>query len=475
MTLFDHMYPLLGDKAATSTAIIDTINAANYGVIALPQSCLQDIFKRSGPLATSSEFQVDYWNLVFRHTFADSSIFDVAVPLAFFNYPQEVSGARIDFEMKDVSDISSQLQPVANKLAGDVLATSFPIDLAAAFNLTFEPLLVPLNTIHRHPGGSAHQGFSGTDLTKNAAEHGVVYPWKVAEADTSNFAGIMAIDAGICNLAHMEYRLVTGTLGTDIHYKQGNCAAFSFITKQQSQAQALLSSESTLSVVQKTKGNIHDSAAATLKQLYSELFSLFTPMTDFVFAEHVTARAYTHVTYRSPSKKAKVTTHTTDELKKMDINVLRALLKATAFQVAEDIYTHQELIEYTSEQIIEELEVYYTHIEKEKATPIIEVEEFTFHTISALDKMEHLDLRVYLNKLAKYVNNEEYPLKDTVSFSKDDIISEIITYYQDHHANLKEKEVTKSQPTEFYSTKHDKQSKKHKRITYDPLKGWYKH
>ncbi len=35
----------------------------------------------------------------------------------------------------------------------------------------------------------------------------------------------MAIDSGTCNVAHYEYRVASGTLGTDIAYTRGRCAA----------------------------------------------------------------------------------------------------------------------------------------------------------------------------------------------------------------------------------------------------------
>lgn len=483
-------YPVAANTTPAAIPIKDKVDQRNYGVIAIPQHCLQKIFKQSGPLATTAEFQVDYWNLVFRHTFADNSILDIAVPLVFFNYPQEVSGAHIDFEMKDVSAISDKLLPVANAQAAAVLATSFPSTLSTLFNLDFEPHLVPLNTIHRHPGGSAHQSFSSTDLSKNINDHGVVYPWKTAEPNTSNFAGIMAIDSGVCNLAHMEYRLVEGTIGTDIEYRQGNCVAYSYTQTTKSNAQSFMSNEPDIIIHEKGKGKIQDNIAAALRQLYLDLYSIFTPSTDFIFEENITARASvykwpgTNVTTKTKTKSSKATIerYSEAELLVMDINNLRTVLKNVAFAVAEDIYTAQELIGYTREQLIEELLLYYNYSDAASSKAADEDTDFEFHTISTLDTMLLYDLRKYLNHLAKYVSNESYPLEDTISFTKADVISEIMTYYRDYHDKLAEEKAAQTpapasapatQPytPAYRQSKHKKQSLK--RMTYDPLKGWY--
>lgn len=480
-------YPVTTSTASTAIPIKDRVDQRNYGIIAIPQRCLQNIFKQSGPLATTAEFQVDYWNLVFRHTFADNSILDIAVPLVFFNYPQEVSGAHIDFEMKDVSAISDKLLPVANAQAAAVLSTSFPSTLSTLFNLDFEPHLVPLNTIHRHPGGSAHQAFSSTDLSKNINDHGVVYPWKTAESNTSNFAGIMAIDSGVCNLAHMEYRLVEGTIGVDIEYRQGNCVAYSYSRTAKSNAQAFMSNEPDIIIHEKGKGKIQDNIATALRELYLDLYESFSPSTDFIFEENITARSSTYkwpdtvvTTKKTKASKTTIEKYSEAELLVMDINNLRTVLKNVAFSVAEDIYTAQELIGYTREQLIEELLLYYNYSSAITSKSADDEVDFEFHTLSTLDTMLLYDLRKYLNKLAKHVSDEEYPLEDTISFTKADVISEIMTYYRDYHEKLaEEKAATAPKPTSTTSTytpayrqsKHKKQSLK--RMTYDPLRGWY--
>lgn len=127
--------------------------------------------------------------------------------------------------MTDVDVTSTKAKAIQNFMLNKINIIAIQAELKQYFNIDFTPLSTFLNSIHRHPGSSNHQGFSGTDLDKKAAEHGVVYPLNKANNNVPNFAGIMAIDSGVCNLAHMEYRLVNGELGKDITYQEGHCHA----------------------------------------------------------------------------------------------------------------------------------------------------------------------------------------------------------------------------------------------------------
>jgi len=69
------------------------------------------------------------------------------------------------------------------------------------------------------------QGFSGTDLCKDPLEPGVCYPLGADNNDKPNFAGIMVVKSKRCLVAHYEYRIANGDLGTDISYSKGSCVA----------------------------------------------------------------------------------------------------------------------------------------------------------------------------------------------------------------------------------------------------------
>lgn len=175
--------------------------------------------------------------LVLRHTFEDGAFFDIAVPTCYFNYEQFVTAAHVDFEMKDVSELSAKLQPLHNMVLNQILATPFVTKIQELFGVNFELLSVDVGTIHRHPGGSARQSFSGTDLDANNTHHGIVFPL-TSGTDKPSFSGILAVDGTECNVAHYEYRIVNGAYSTnDLSYTKGRCLALTlndtFVPKPQ--------------------------------------------------------------------------------------------------------------------------------------------------------------------------------------------------------------------------------------------------
>lgn len=202
-----------------------TTDLKHHGIILQKHNIIQSLYTQSGPNAKTNEFQMHYWMLVFRHQFEDGGFFDIAVPTCYFNYEQFVTAAHVDFEMKDVSELSAKLVPLHNMISNQILATDFQATLEAIFGVTFEPLSVDVGTLHRHPGSSYSQRFSGTDLDANETHHGIVFPLR-SGVDKPSFSGILAIDSAECNVAHYEYRLVNGSYDTkDLTYVKGRCLA----------------------------------------------------------------------------------------------------------------------------------------------------------------------------------------------------------------------------------------------------------
>lgn len=209
--------------------IIDIDNLKNTGIILMDDEIMQKIKKQSGPLADSCEYQVHYWALVVRATASDDSILDICIPTVFFNYKQEVSGARIDFELSDVDDVSNQLLPIHDIKVSELLIDDGIVNrIKTILPDTREVTLISrnLNSIHKHPGG-IHQNFSGTDLAKDHKDDtGIVFPLAIGNKD-ANFAGIMAHVQGKNKIAHYEYRLATGAVGEaendTITYEKGRC------------------------------------------------------------------------------------------------------------------------------------------------------------------------------------------------------------------------------------------------------------
>lgn len=277
------------------TAIKDVKTSSNQGIILINDKTMQGIFEKSGPDAKGNEFQTHYWSINYRHKAEDGSILDINIPTVYFNYEQEVSSAAIDFDLKDVKEISEKLEPIHNMKANQLIELGIKEQLEEVLGVRLESSPSNFNSIHRHPGSSRSQSFSGTDLTKNASEPGVVYPLASAN-ETPNFAGIMAIDSGINNVAHYEYRVASGTLGTDIEYIKGRCAAIT-VKPERSNISAVekimgISSEQSYAKYNDCeKSAIIHKVFHVAKKLYLE--HGFEAFIDAVVAENITERAYT--------------------------------------------------------------------------------------------------------------------------------------------------------------------------------------
>lgn len=277
--------------------IRDSTNLSDHGIILISEQAQQDMFTKSGPLAERNEFQTHYWFLNFRHVASDASILDIAIPTVYFNYKQTVSGAHIDFEMKDVADLSAKLLPIHNMKVNELLAGNIKSKLEDYFKVTFDTLSVDVGSIHRHPGSSKHQSFSGTDLAKASTDHGVVYPFGSASDDKPNFAGIMAIDSGVCNVAHYEYRTANGTLGTDITYSKGRCCAIVYkdrVARQLSKVEQMLT-KPTNNYVKENNSLLSELEHTLLADMLLEIG--FKPFTDTVRPENLTEHVYTQTKY----------------------------------------------------------------------------------------------------------------------------------------------------------------------------------
>ena len=431
-------------------AIKDKVNVRNYGIVGFPAVSLQDIYTKSGPLANSSEFQVDYWALVFRSRFPDSSLLDIAVPLCFFNYPQEVNAARIDFEMKDVSELSSKLQPVALVQAEKILATSFKADLEAYFRCEFTPLLVPLNTIHKHPGGSASQSFSATDLDKNSKEHGVVFPWSKPETpDMPNFASIMALDSSICNLAHTEYRIVNGTLGVDIEYQKGRCLSFTINRRQVSAVEQLVNPAVSDMVVKlkESQGSMQQATADALFDLYNTLYKTYEPMTQFINPDNVKKKVYPAASSKHwwdddslTRYNKKETVHTIEALQAMSIFQLKMHLIDVTKYVTNTKISFVDLTEHDTKDVIADIQALYAAHTDEKNElipffkPVKTAAEkasstVTYYSEAKLREFSLPALRAHLKFVAKQTMDEDYTQAELDAMDVETLIEFVKIYY----------------------------------------------
>ena len=366
------------------TLIKDKSNPSNHGIILISEQAQQDIYTKSGPLADRNEFQTHYWFLNFRHTASDNSILDIAIPTVYFNYKQSVSVAHIDFEMKDVAELSAKLLPIHNMKVNELLAGNIKTELENYFNVSFQTISVDVGSIHRHPGSSKHQSFSGTDLAKSPTDHGIVYPFGTVSDDKPNFAGIMAIDSGVCNVAHYEYRTANGTLGTDITYSKGRCCAIIYRDKA---TNPLSSIEQMFSTPDNNYIKENSSLLSALDHtlLAQMLLDInFKPFTDTVRPENLTAHVSTNVfgynPFKSYAKQPIKTTYTQpclpglepelpkcfdkEELAKMSIQSLTQHLRELDTYYYEGPVSAEDYEDFTKIELVEQiLEMYVLIVE----------------------------------------------------------------------------------------------------------------
>ena len=284
------------------TPIVDVSSKHNQGVILLRQSDLQNIYQKSGSLAKNNEFQVHFWAINFRARYADNSIIDITVPTVYFNYKQEVSSAHIDFEMSDVIAVSEKAAKLHHTIANRINNTTFAIALTELLSSTIETTSTDYNSIHRHPGSSKNQSFSSTDLKKDPDNHGVVYSLE-SGIDKPNFAGIIAIDSGTCNLAHMEYRVVNGEVYKDLTYEQSRCQAIVLNDiDARSTAEQVLGASHTEYYIKSVDSAVSDQLTNALLQQYKQILEHLTHATILVNEANITKKEYPKYDYAKVTK-----------------------------------------------------------------------------------------------------------------------------------------------------------------------------
>lgn len=312
--------------------IVDVKNSRNHGIILYRQADFNSIYSKSGPNAVGNEFQVHYWFINYRFTATDGSIIDIAVPTTYFNYPQQVNAAHIDFEMLDVGTISEKAEALHNFIYQPLIASHFQAAIESLLGVKFEVMSVALGTLHRHPGSSTHQGFSGTDYQKNPDNHGIVFPFETANDVLPSFSGIMAVDSDrVCRLAHNEYRVAKGTLGVNLAYNQGRCQAIVINEAgSYSEVETLLGLKQDDFYTKENGSLLSNEVVESIANIYKSILTTFTPNTDLINPDNVAKKAYVaskwegigYGYYQKPkekkSKKAKVIeVKTHEELGKM--------------------------------------------------------------------------------------------------------------------------------------------------------------
>ncbi len=182
------------------------IDSTTMSTVLFRQSILDTIGEMCLPTAGDSEFQVHYRSLQIIIGSKSGQRLVVTIPTVFFNMPQKVSRASVDFNLDEVSAVSEQVAPVSEALSEKFLA-AFPVALFENLGFTIEAREAEIGSMHRHPGAF---GFSGTDLGNRVKKPGVIFRTMEAE-DRIQVDSVMYIPEKSVNIYTTETRVIDVT------------------------------------------------------------------------------------------------------------------------------------------------------------------------------------------------------------------------------------------------------------------------
>jgi len=196
--------------------ITDGVDTNNFGVLFHSTKAIELFQDRSGMKgAYTTEYQHHYLSLIARLE-ADGQIMDLCIPLAMYNYHQEVGGASVEFNLGEVGEANNEAQEMAMTKYNEFIETDMYKSLVA---MGFENFVIEgMHSIHAHPNGINR--FSGTDLRENIDHPGVNFPLSVG-VNVANFASIIQHRENHAQIIHTEYRMFNGTADGDKVYKKG--------------------------------------------------------------------------------------------------------------------------------------------------------------------------------------------------------------------------------------------------------------
>jgi len=173
-------------------------------VVLFKQSSLNKIAEICLPKADGSEFQVHYraLQLIFSSPNTGKRL-AFTIPTVFFNMPQTVATASVDFVLNEVAKISNMVAPISEELS-NVFANAFPVSLFTGAGFELIARESECGSIHRHPG---HFGFSSIDLDNQVSNPGVIFRNLKAE-DRIQVDSVMYIPGKQVELVTTETRLV---------------------------------------------------------------------------------------------------------------------------------------------------------------------------------------------------------------------------------------------------------------------------
>jgi hypothetical protein len=184
--------PTVGKDSTTLSAVL------------FKQSVLDEIAEMCLPKAGGSEFQVHYRSLqIIVESQKTGNRMVVTLPTVFFNMPQKVSTASVDFNLDEIAEISKQIAPISEKISEKYLE-AFPVSFFESIGMKVSAREAEIGSLHRHPGNF---GFSSTDLDNRVEEPGIIFR-SLSVQDRVQVDSVMYIPGKSVQLVTTETRVV---------------------------------------------------------------------------------------------------------------------------------------------------------------------------------------------------------------------------------------------------------------------------
>jgi hypothetical protein len=349
-----------------------------YGILLMNQQNLDNIRKQSGPLANECEYQAHYINLNVRIKMPTATnpvsveYLDIQIPLVYYNYSTEVSGSRVSFHLKDVSDAALIAKPLADIAFNRLF--EHPQSLGSRLNELFskaglnpEYTQQSMSVLHRHPG-NMHR-FSGGDLDTDHTNPGVCFPLLKADKEPVFSSIITHKNDGVI-LGHTEYRIADGNVESDngiIYYHGKSITLVKGYQPEDTRTklQTILGFKKTNKIESYTvsDGLPEGELVQSINKIFNE--SDYIAFDDTVLAENVKEKKYTPYKYtKTASAKKKSDTAQSNKIiytdKTTKENYTRYDLDEIIDELAEDGYSKNKLIKLKYEELIELYDKYLT-------------------------------------------------------------------------------------------------------------------
>lgn len=127
----------------------EVIDKTNVAFVYYREKDLRAFKEKSGSLALSNEYQCHYDALMITEHFGDGSKCYHIFPLVYYNYPQTVSSASVDFDMKDAIEVATALDSLTKKKYKELRDKLEKYVDNSRNEMTFT--LTRYNNVHKHP------------------------------------------------------------------------------------------------------------------------------------------------------------------------------------------------------------------------------------------------------------------------------------------------------------------------------------